>query len=174
MPELLPLPDTKSIGVLIGRAMSTDLGDRDHRGTDSARPHVGVRVRLCMGDPYHEPPGTVKHALCSLCVLATSGIGVVIQTPTSGFINSSATGLDIGVAGSTGAYLIAGALDIALVSGVPHPHQPQSLRLRHSCRRHTRRHHPVHPAAGVSHHHLRRSHALTTKHGHSATVITIL
>jgi YihY family inner membrane protein len=65
--------------------------------------------------PYYERLGTLKQVLRSVWVLATIGFGLVISTLVSGVVASSASGVHLGAAGRIGGYLVAAALDVALV-----------------------------------------------------------
>jgi membrane protein len=65
--------------------------------------------------PRHRRPGKVKQVLRSLWVLATIGVGLVATTLVSSFITSSANGVDLGVAGHVGGYVLSVLLDVGLV-----------------------------------------------------------
>ncbi|MGA2928543.1 MAG: YihY/virulence factor BrkB family protein [Solirubrobacteraceae bacterium] len=64
--------------------------------------------------PYHERPGLVEQVWRSLIVLATIGVGLVVTTLLSGLITSSSSGVDLGVAGRIGGFVLAAALDVGL------------------------------------------------------------
>jgi YihY family inner membrane protein len=65
--------------------------------------------------PYHRRPGKAGQVLRSIGVLSTVGVGLVATTLLSGFIASSSTGVDIGLAGRIGGYVLAIVADVALV-----------------------------------------------------------
>ncbi len=64
--------------------------------------------------PYHQRPRLIEQILRSLWVLATIGAGLVVTTLISGFVTSSATGVNLGVAGRIGGYVLSLVLDIGL------------------------------------------------------------
>jgi YihY family inner membrane protein len=64
---------------------------------------------------YNERIGMLKQIGRSLWVLATIGAGLVLTTLISGLVTSTSNGLDLGVAGRAGGYLIAIVLDVVLV-----------------------------------------------------------
>jgi YihY family inner membrane protein len=64
--------------------------------------------------PYHKRPGLIKQVLRSLWVLSTIGVGLVATTLISGFVTSSSTGINLGVAGRIGGYVLAIVLDVGL------------------------------------------------------------
>jgi uncharacterized BrkB/YihY/UPF0761 family membrane protein len=64
--------------------------------------------------PYHERPGLIEQVLRSLWVLCTIGVGLVLTTLISGFVTSSANGVNLGVAGRVGGYVLAAVLDVGL------------------------------------------------------------
>jgi len=47
-------------------------------------------------------------------VLVTTGLGLVLTTLVSRFVTSSATGVNLGVLGQAGGYVVAAALDVGL------------------------------------------------------------
>jgi membrane protein len=65
--------------------------------------------------PYYLRPGKLKQIVRSLAVLATIGVGLVTTTFVSSFITSSANGVNLGVAGHLGGYVLAVVLDVFLV-----------------------------------------------------------
>jgi membrane protein len=65
--------------------------------------------------PYHRRPGKVKQVIRSLAVLATVGVGLVLTTLLSSFITSSSNGVNLGIAGHVGGYVLAIVLDVGLV-----------------------------------------------------------
>jgi YihY family inner membrane protein len=59
-------------------------------------------------------PGMVKQVLRSLGVLATVGLGLVLTTLLSGLVASSASGVNLGVLGRVGGYVLSAALDVGI------------------------------------------------------------
>ncbi len=64
--------------------------------------------------PFHERPGFVNQVLRSLAILATVGVGLVLSTLVSGLVTSSSSGVNLGVGGKIGGYVLAAALDVGL------------------------------------------------------------
>ena len=64
--------------------------------------------------PYHERPKLIEQVLRSLWVLCTIGAGLVLTTLISGFVTSSANGVNLSVAGRIGGYALTIVLDIGL------------------------------------------------------------
>jgi membrane protein len=64
--------------------------------------------------PYHQRPRLIEQILRSLWVLSTVGVGLVVSTLISGFVTSSSTGVNLGLAGRIGGYVISIVLDIGL------------------------------------------------------------
>ncbi len=65
--------------------------------------------------PMHERPGFVNQVLRSVAVLATVGVGLVVSTLVSGLVMSNSSGVNLGVGGKIGGYVIAAALDVGLL-----------------------------------------------------------
>jgi len=65
--------------------------------------------------PLYLRPNRLHTIARSLLVLATIGLGLVLTTLVSSFIMSTANGVDLGFAGHLGGYLLAVALDVALI-----------------------------------------------------------
>jgi membrane protein len=66
------------------------------------------------GVPRGQQPGLGKQALRSIYVLATVGLGLVLTTLLSGLVASSASGVNLGVLGRVGGYVLSAALDVAI------------------------------------------------------------
>jgi YihY family inner membrane protein len=64
--------------------------------------------------PYHERPRLMEQILRSLWVLSTIGVGLVVTVLISGFVTSSSNGVNLGIAGRIGGYVIAVVLDVGL------------------------------------------------------------
>ena len=64
--------------------------------------------------PYHERPGVVQQTLRSVWVLATIGAGLVLTTLISGFVVSSANGVNLGALGRIGGYVLSAALNVGI------------------------------------------------------------
>jgi YihY family inner membrane protein len=67
------------------------------------------------GVPQKRREGLVRQVLRSLLVLLTIGVGFVLATLVSGFVTSASRGANIGVIGQLGGYVLAAALDVALL-----------------------------------------------------------
>ena len=66
------------------------------------------------GIPRRQQPGFVKQVSRSLLVLATVGLGLVVTTLLSGLVASSASGVNLGVLGRVGGYVLSAALDVGI------------------------------------------------------------
>lgn len=64
--------------------------------------------------PYHERSGFKGQILRSLWVLSTIGVGLVLSTLISGLIISNSSGVNLGIAGRIGGYVVAVLLDVGL------------------------------------------------------------
>jgi len=64
--------------------------------------------------PRVDRPGLRQQIMRSLGILATIGVGLVLTTLISGFVTSTANGVNLGAAGRIGGYVIAIVLDVAL------------------------------------------------------------
>jgi YihY family inner membrane protein len=64
--------------------------------------------------PYHERHKLAQQTLRSLWVLATIGVGLVLTTFISGFVVSSANGVNLGALGRVGGYVLSAALDVGI------------------------------------------------------------
>ena len=64
--------------------------------------------------PYHERPRLIEQILRGLWVLSTIGLGLVVTVLISGFVTSSSNGVNLGIAGRIGGYVLAVVLDVGL------------------------------------------------------------
>jgi YihY family inner membrane protein len=64
--------------------------------------------------PYHQRPGFLSQIRRSLLVLLTIGAGFVLTTLISGFVTSSHSGVNLGVAGRIAGWVISILLDVGL------------------------------------------------------------
>jgi YihY family inner membrane protein len=64
--------------------------------------------------PHADRPGLREQIMRSLGILATIGVGLVLTTFISGFVTSSANGVNLGAAGRVAGFVISIALDVGL------------------------------------------------------------
>ena len=64
--------------------------------------------------PMHDRPKTVEQLLRAFKALATIGVGLVISSVISAFVTGQSNGVNLGVPGRVGGYLIAVLLDVGL------------------------------------------------------------
>jgi membrane protein len=114
--DMFPLLDPKSVTGLSGASWALILGliTTLWSGTGAVRT-VEFAFNSVWEIPDHQRPGTLKQVLRSIWVLATVGLALVVSTFVSGFITSSASGVNLGVAGKVGGYAVALVLDVGLV-----------------------------------------------------------
>jgi YihY family inner membrane protein len=113
---LFPLLDAKSVKGLTGTAWTLIVGiiTALWSGLGVVRA-MEFALDSVWDVPDKERPGTLKQVARSLGVLATIGAGLVFATLLSGFVTSTANGVDLGAAGRAGGYVVTAALDVALV-----------------------------------------------------------
>jgi YihY family inner membrane protein len=113
--SMFPLLDPQTIKGLTGSwwALVLGLGTALWSGIGGARA-AQTAFNSVWEIRYHERPGTVKQIVRSLEVLATIGIGLVLTTLISGLVTSSSSGVDLGVAGRIGGFVISAVLDVVL------------------------------------------------------------
>jgi YihY family inner membrane protein len=114
--EMFPLLEARSIRGLTGSTWALLLGAFtalwSGLGVVSA---IETAFNSIWEVPRHLRPNKLRQIPRSLRVLATIGLGLVLTTLLSSFITSSANGVNLGLAGHIGGYLIAAAFDVALV-----------------------------------------------------------
>jgi membrane protein len=114
--EMFPLLNPKDIKGLTGAWWPVAVG-----GLSALWSGIGVvgTLQTALNSvwevPYHRRPGRVKQIIRSLVVMSTIGVGLVATTLLSSFITSSSNGVNLGIAGHIGGYLIAMVFDVALV-----------------------------------------------------------
>jgi membrane protein len=125
--------------------------------------------------PYHERPGIVQQTLRSLWVIGTIGLGLVLTTFISGFVVTSANGVNLGALGRVGGYVLSAALDVGIFVA--------AFRILSTRAETTREVLPGALLSGVAFFILQQLSALIISHylqkaqatyGHFATIITIL
>jgi membrane protein len=114
--QMFPLLDSNSVRSLSGSVWALILGAVTALWSGLA----AVRATHSAFDsvwevPYHERPGALKQIVRSIAVLATVGFGLVLSTLISGFVMGTSSGVDLGAAGRAGGYVLAAALDVAIV-----------------------------------------------------------
>jgi membrane protein len=113
--KMLPLLDPSSVSALSGSVLAVVFGSLTALWSG-----LGVvRTAQFAFDsvwevPYHERPGLVQQTLRSVWVLATIGVGLVLTTLISGFVVSSANGVNLGALGRVGGYVLSAALDVGI------------------------------------------------------------
>src|SRR5579862_9777063 len=114
--QMFPLLDPKTVTSLGGSAWALILGVATAlwSGLGVVR-SVEYAFNSVWEIPYHQQPGTLKQVTRAVGVLATVGVGLVVSTLVSGFVMSTATGVNLGTAGRVGGYVLAAALDVALL-----------------------------------------------------------
>lgn len=114
--EMFPLLDVKTVTGLSGAwwALAVGAVSALWSGLGAVRT-LQFALNSVWEVPQHERPGIVTQALRSVKVLATVGVGLVVSTLVSGFVTSSSTGVDLGLAGRIGGYVLAVVLDVGLV-----------------------------------------------------------
>ena len=114
--EMFPLLEARSIRGLTGSTWALLLG-----ALTTLWSGLGVvsAIETAFNSIWEVPrdlrPNKLREIPRSLRVLATIGLGLVLTTLLSSFITSSANGVNLGVAGHIGGYVIAAALDVGLV-----------------------------------------------------------
>ena len=113
--KMLPVLDPSTVGGLTGSwwVLVAGLATAIWSGTGVVRT-LQFAFDSVWEVPFHERPGLVKQTVRSLWVLATIGLGLVLTTLLSGFVVSSANGVNLGPAGRVGGYVLAVALDVGI------------------------------------------------------------
>ncbi|MBV9943785.1 MAG: YihY/virulence factor BrkB family protein [Solirubrobacterales bacterium] len=113
--KMLPLLDPSTVGGLTGSwwVLIIGLATALWSGTGVVRT-LQFAFDSVWEVPYHERPGLAKQTIRSLWVLATIGVGLVLTTLLSGFIVSSANGVNLGPIGRVAGYVLAVALDVGI------------------------------------------------------------
>ena len=113
--KMLPVLDPSTVGGLTGSwwVLVMGLATAIWSGTGVVRT-LQFAFDSVWEVPYHERPGLVKQTIRSLWVLATIGLGLVLTTLLSGFVVSSANGVNLGPVGRVAGFVIALALNVAI------------------------------------------------------------
>jgi membrane protein len=113
--KMLPLLDPSSVNGLSGSWWVFVLGllTALWSGTGVVRT-VHFAFDSVWGLPDDERPGLVQQTLRSVWVLGTIGVGLVFTTLLSGFVVTSANGVDLGALGRVGGYVLSAALDVGI------------------------------------------------------------
>jgi YihY family inner membrane protein len=114
--QMFPLLDAKNVSSLTGSAWALILGVITALWSGLG----AVRAAQSAFDsvwevPYHERSGMAKQVIRAILVCATVGVGLVLSTLISGFVMNTSNGVNLGAAGRAGGYVLAAALDVALV-----------------------------------------------------------
>jgi membrane protein len=114
--EMFPLLEARSIRGLTGSVWALTLGVFTALWSGlSVISAIETGFDTVWEVPRNLRPGKLRQLPRSLRVLATIGVGLVLTTLLSAFVTSSANGVHLGVLGHLGGYLLAVALDVALV-----------------------------------------------------------
>jgi membrane protein len=114
--QMFPLLDPNTVGSLGGAVWALVLGVFSALWSGLAVVRTTeTAFNSVWAVPRSRRAGMVKQLIRSLAVLATVGAGLVLTTVISGFVTSASRGVNIGVAGVIGGYVLAAALDVALV-----------------------------------------------------------
>jgi YihY family inner membrane protein len=113
--QLFPLLDPKSVKGLSGAwwTVVLGLGTALWSGLGVVRT-AQFAFNSVWGVARGEQPALVKQVLRSLLVLGTVGLALVLTTLLSGLVASSASGVNLGVLGRLGGYVLSAALDVGI------------------------------------------------------------
>lgn len=113
--QLLPLLDANSVNTLSGSWWTLVVGVLTALWSGLG---VVKTAQFAFNSVWHVPkkeqPGFVKQIERSLTVLATIGLGLVLSTILSGFVVSTANGVNLGPAGRLAGYVVAAVFDVGL------------------------------------------------------------
>jgi YihY family inner membrane protein len=114
--DLFPLLDAKSVTALSGTAWALIVGVLTAlwSGLGVVRT-LQYALESVWDLPARDQPGFLARLGRSLGVLATVGVGLLAATLLSGFVTSTANGVNLGTAGRVGGYLVTAVLDVGLV-----------------------------------------------------------
>jgi YihY family inner membrane protein len=114
--DLFPLLDPTSVTALSGTAWALIVGVLTALWSGLAVVRTLQYALESVWDlPKREQPRFVTRLGRSLAVLCTIGLGLVLSTLLSGFVTSTANGVNLGTAGRVGGYLVTAVLDVGLV-----------------------------------------------------------
>jgi YihY family inner membrane protein len=113
---LFPLLDAKSVTALSGSVWALIVGllTALWSGLGVVRT-LQYALDSVWDVPAREQPGMLARVGRSLAVLGTIGVGLVLSTLLSGFVTSTANGVNLGTAGRVGGYLVTAVLDVGLI-----------------------------------------------------------
>jgi YihY family inner membrane protein len=114
--QMFPLLDPSSVRTLGGSIWALVLGGVSALWSGLAVVRTTeTAFNSVWGIPKERQAGLVKQLIRSLAVLVTVGAGLVLATVVSGFVSGASRGVNIGVIGQVGGYVLAAALDVGLL-----------------------------------------------------------
>jgi YihY family inner membrane protein len=113
--QMFPLLDPKTVSGLSGAWWTIVLGLATALWSGSGVVRTAqFAFNAVWGVPPSRQPGLVKQITRSVWVLATVGLGLVLTTLVSGLVASSASGVNLGVAGRLAGYVLSAALNVGI------------------------------------------------------------
>jgi YihY family inner membrane protein len=113
--QLFPLLDPKSINGLSGVWWTVLIGLATALWSGSGVVRTAQYAFNAVWDvPDKQQPGLAEQMARTIFVLATVGLGLVFTTLLSGLVASSASGVNLGVLGRLGGYVLSAALDVGI------------------------------------------------------------
>jgi YihY family inner membrane protein len=114
--QMFPVLDPSSVKSLGGSIWALALGVVSALWSGLAVVRTtGTAFNAVWGIGQKRREGFAQQVARSLLVLLTIGLGLVLATVISGFVTSASRGVNIGVIGQVGGYVLAAALDVALL-----------------------------------------------------------
>jgi membrane protein len=113
--QMFPLLDPKTVSGLSGAWWTIVLGLATALWSGSGVVRTAqFAFNSVWGIPRSQQPGLASQVVRSIWVLGTVGLGLVLTTLVSGFVASSASGVNLGAAGRVGGYVLSAALDVGI------------------------------------------------------------
>lgn len=113
--QMFPLLDPRTVSGLSGAWWTIVLGLATALWSGSGVVRTAqFAFNSVWGIPRTQQPGLVSQVARSIWVLGTVGLGLVVTTLVSGFVASSASGVNLGAAGRVGGYVLSAALDVGI------------------------------------------------------------
>lgn len=113
--SMFPLLDPNSVGHLSGSVWSAILGGVTALWSGTAVVRSTQFVFNSVWEiPMRDRPKFVEQLMRAFKALATIGVGLVVSSIISGFVTGQSNGVNLGIAGRVGGYVIAIVLDVGL------------------------------------------------------------
>ena len=113
--QMFPLLDPKTVSGLSGAWWTIVLGLATALWSGSGVVRTAqFAFNSVWGIARSQQPGLASQVVRSIWVLGTVGLGLVLTTLVSGFVASSASGVNLGAAGRVGGYVLSAALDVGI------------------------------------------------------------